>query len=288
MGEMNYHLNKAYFRQPLVYDGLQLLQIGRMFCKSTTVIPAHVHLECFELTVVTEGEGKIYANGVPTAVRKGDIYLSLPCDTHKIEADPADPLKFDFFAFTLRESCFAEAFEQISQNCASPDARVLRDERIRPLISSAIGELEEQDPYQEELLTALFRQILIYTVRGFRKRKSARFLEASPSEALCYRMMHYIDTHIYSMKNLHELAEALGYSYGYLSGLYRRTTANTLAEYYQEKKLDTARQLLEENRLTVTKIAEMLNYGSVYALSKAFRKHYGLSPRAYCGADGEK
>ena len=44
---------------------------------------------------------------------------------------------------------------------------------------------------------------------------------------------------------------------------------------------DAFGQLLEENRLTVTKIAEMLNYASVYAFSKAFRKHYGLSPRAY-------
>ena len=93
--------------------------------------------------------------------------------------------------------------------------------------------------------------------------------------------MHYIDTHIYSMKNLYELADALGYSYGYLSGMYHSTTANTLVSYYQEKKLDVARQLLEENRLTVTKIAEMLNYASVYAFSKAFRKHYGVSPRAY-------
>lgn len=283
MNDNNYHLNKAFFRHPLIYDGLQLLQIGRMFCKSTTVIPAHVHLECFELTVVTDGEGKIYANGVPTEVKKGDIYLSMPCDTHKIETDPEKPLKFDFFAFTVGDGCFAEAFEEISRNCSSPDARVLRDERLRPLISSAIGELEEEDPYKDELLTALFRQILIYTVRGFRKRKSARFSETAPAEALCYRMMHYIDTHIYSIRNLHELADALGYSYGYLSGLYRATTANTLAGYYQERKLDIARQLLEEDRLTVTKIAEMLNYASVYAFSKAFRKHYGVSPRTYTG-----
>jgi quercetin dioxygenase-like cupin family protein len=99
MNDNNYHLNKAFFRHPLIYDGLQLLQIGRMFCKSTTVIDTHVHMDCYELTVVTDGQGLISTNGIPTQVKKGDIYVSLPCDAHKIEADSQNPLKFDFFAF---------------------------------------------------------------------------------------------------------------------------------------------------------------------------------------------
>lgn len=280
MENWNYHLNKNFFRDPLVYDGLSVVQVGRMYCKSTTVIDTHMHLNCYELTVVTDGEGQIYANGTPTAVKKGDIYLSLPCDTHKIETDPAKPLKFDFFAF-LTEGGFTEAFEWIAQNYSSPHARVIHDERIRPLISSAIAELSEENSYKNELLTALFRQILIYTARGFQNIKPTGFPDVSRSEAVCYRLMNYIDTHIYTMKNLNELAQITDYSYGYLSALFRQTTANTLASYFQEKKLDTARLLLLENKLTVTEIAELLNYSSVYAFSKAFRKYYGVSPKGY-------
>lgn len=281
MENNNYHLNKSFFRQPLKYNGLHVLQIGRMFCTGTTVIDTHVHLDCFELTVVTSGAGLIYANGTPTAVKKGDIYLSLPSDAHKIESDPENPLKFDFFAFRVSGECFEECFQKIARDYSSPHSRVLREERIRPLIGNAIAELSEESIYKTELLTALFRQILIYTIRGFEKIQPHRHTGVSRSEMLCYKLMHYMDTHIYDIKNLSELAVVTGYSYGYLSGLFRCITGSTLTDYFQSKKMDTAQLLLQENKLTVTEIAEMLNYASVYAFSKAFRNYFGISPREF-------
>ena len=276
-----FHINKSFFRAPLTFDGLHVLQIGRMFCSSNTEIDTHVHLDFFELTVVTDGEGLIYANGVATQVKKGDIFLSLPCDAHRIQTDPKKLLKFDFFAFNVKGGCFEETFELLAQNYGSPHSRMLHDDRIRPLISNAIAELDEESPYKNELLTALFRQILIYTVRGFQQMKPHSYSGISQNQALCYKLMNYIDTHIYTMKNLNELAAFTGYSYGYLSALFRQTTSNTLSGYFQEKKLDTARLLLLEHSLGVTEISDMLNYASVYAFSKAFRNFYGLSPTAY-------
>ena len=282
MENSNYHLNKAFFQNPLQYDGLRVVQIGRMFCKSTTVIDTHMHFDRYEITIVSEGEGLIYTNGVATRVRKGDIYLSMPCDAHKIETDPVKPLKFDFFAFLVEGGCFAEEFEQLAQNYASPHTRVFQDERIRPLINNAITELSDGDIYKNELLNCLFRQILIYTFRGFRSQKPEKHTSnVSNAEVLCYRLMNYIDTHIFTMKNLDELSQATDYSYGYLSALFKSTTSTTLSAYFQEKKLDTARTLLAEHGRSVTEISEMLNYSSVYAFSKAFRSHYGISPRVY-------
>lgn len=279
--EHHFHINKSYFKAPLQFDGLRVLQIGRMFCNETTEIDTHVHLDLYELTVVTDGEGLIYANGVATKVKKGDIFLSLPCDAHRIQTDPAKLLKFDFFAFDVKGGCFEEAFDELAQNYGSPHSRVLHDDRIRPLISNAIEELNEDDPFKGELLTALFRQILIYTVRGFRQIKPHSYSGVSEHQILCYKLMNYIDTHIYTMKNLRELSEFTGYSYGYLSALFRQTTSNSLSAYFQEKKLDTARLLLLENNLGITEISDMLNYSSVYAFSKAFRNYYGTSPSAY-------
>jgi len=282
MEKSNYHLNKTFFKNPLQYDGLSVVQIGRMFCKSTTVINTHMHFNRYELTVVSDGEGLIYTNGVPTRVKKGDIYLSMPCDAHKIETDPEKLLKFDFFAFVVDGSSLAQEFEKQAQNYTSPNTRVFRDDRIRPLINNAIAELSEGEIYKNELLTCLFRQILIYTFRGFRGKKPERHAsEGSNAEVLCHRLMNYIDTHIFTMKNLQELSGATDYSYGYLSVLFKSTTSITLSAYFQEKKLDTARMLLLDNKLTVTETAEMLNYSSVYAFSKAFRSYYGVSPRKF-------
>ena len=71
------------------------------------------------------------------------------------------------------------------------------------------------------------------------------------------------------------------YSYGYLSAIFKKTTNNTISDYYHNRKLETARMLLLEDGLKIIEISEMLNYSSVYALSKSFTKHFGVSPRNY-------
>lgn len=281
MEDKRYHLNKTFFRDPLTFGDMRLWQIGRMYCTGTTEIPDHVHMDCFELTVVSDGKGIIYTNGVPTKVGRGDIYLSLPCDVHRIRSDMEEPLKYDFFAFLVKGGCFEGDFERLAALYGSPHSRLLHDERIRPLISNAIAELDKTYIHSHRLLKSIFEQVLIYTVRGFENIPAAVATDVTPAETLCYRLMQYIDTHIYSMNNLEELATVTDYSYGYLSVLFRQTTGRTLADYYREKRMETARLLMLENKLTVTRIAELLGYSSPYALSKAFRNTYGVSPRHY-------
>lgn len=279
---ISYHVDNIYFQKPLEYEGVFVAQIGRLYCQRETEIPPHAHTDLYELTVVTGGEGVVYANGVGTPVSRGDIYLSLPGDVHRICVSREDPLKYDYIAFYTRQEAYSAALEAVAEACHGGAPRVFREERIPPLLAAAIGEMNGREPYAEELLAAVFRQILIYLLRGFRDKKPAHREEnASGAEILCYRLMSYMDAHLYSMKRLEELSEATGYSYGYLSDLFRKTTGRTVSSYYQAKKLEAAALLLQENKLQITRIAEMLNYASVYAFSKAFRREYGLSPRQY-------
>ena len=164
----------------------------------------------------------------------------------------------------------------------SPRDRVFRDDYIRRAVGHVLSELNEERPHADELLAALFTQITVCLIRGCKNIPPTKTRDTvTPAEVLCYRLMHHIDTHIYSMKHLEELAEVTGYSYGYLSALFKRTTDRTLSEYYQEKRLDAAGLLLREGRFSVSEVADMLNYASVYSFSKAFRRHYGTSPRIW-------
>lgn len=278
----NYHIDNVYFANPLDYEDIYLLQIGRLYCKNTTVVETHIHTDLFELTVVTDGAGTVTTNGLQTGVKNGDIYLSMPCDIHKIESDRENPLKYDFLAFNIKDNGFKGELDRINENYHSPDMRLFHDERVRRLIANAIAELTEPNMYSAELLNTVFRQILIYLIRNFQKVPDKSYPDnATGAEILCYRLMNYIDTHIYTMKNLSELCEATDYSYGYLSALFKKTTSETLSDYYNKKRAEAACLLLKENRLTVTEISETLGYSTLYAFSKAFKKQFGLSPKLY-------
>lgn len=280
--EKNFHLTYNFLKDPLPFGDVSIYQLGRSYCKKDTVIKEHVHTHLYELTVVTGGAGQVYTNSVPTFVKRGDIYLSLPCDAHKIVSDSNDELKYDFIAFAVNDADLNSEFERIAEQYHSPTRRVFTDERVCQTVADAIAEFQDNSIYSNELLTAFFKQIVIYIIRGFKKIKPFKHRDTvTDSEILCYKLMNYIDTHIYSIKNLEELCDITNYSYGYLSTIFKKTTSNTLSGYYREKKLDIARLLVIENRFSITEISDMLGYTSVYAFSKAFTSRFGLSPRTY-------
>ena len=282
-----FHLNKSFSKKPLNFEGINVYQIGRLYCNASTVVDTHWHTDLFELTVVTDGIGTVTTNGVPVRVEKGDIYLSLPSDAHKIESDSKDLLKFDFFAFTCDIETLCNELERIAKNHHLSNKRIFRNDQIRRLIGNAIAELNDSKEHSDELLAAIFRQIIIYTIRGFSNIQPSVYPSTvAAAEILCYKIMNYIDTHLYTIKNLTELSEITDYSYGYLSAIFKKTTNNSIIDYYHKRKLETARALLIEDGLKIVEIADMLNYSSVYAFSKAFTKHFGYSPRNY--RDNEK
>ena len=129
-----YHLSRNYFQDPLKFGNISVSQIGRLFCSNDTVIDTHIHLDLFELTIVTDGKWITTTNNVPVPVEKGDIYLSLPCDSHKIVSDSEKPLKYDFFAFTCSDECFQRELEHIAANYHSANTRIIHNERIRSYV----------------------------------------------------------------------------------------------------------------------------------------------------------
>lgn len=93
--------------------------------------------------------------------------------------------------------------------------------------------------------------------------------------------MDYISSHIADIRSLTEIADVFNYSYNYLSTLFRETTSVKLIDFYNVQRLDYAKSFVMDNQLTLEQIAEKTNFSSAFALSKAFKKHYGTSPRVY-------
>ena len=280
--QKKYHLDKSYLAAPLRFGSCRLFQIGRLFCTATTVVAKHAHINWFELTIVTGGRGTVYTGDVGIPVRAGDIYLSFPCDFHGITSDPKEPLQYDFFAFGTDDPARSADLERIVQTHMPADQRVIRDSSIGSLIGEAIAEMDRNGRYSSELLGAIFSQVSIRLIRGFLDEPvPSSHGNVTEQKALCYRLMNYIDTHIYTMTGLEELSELTNYNYSYLSALFRRVTGKTLADYYRNRRLETARLLITENELSITHIADLLNYSSIYTFSRAFKDRYGLSPDQY-------
>ena len=276
---VKYAIDKNYIPAPRRFGDCLLYQVGKIHCEADNVIPLHAHLNWYELTVVTGGKGSVITNGVPIDVSKGDIYLSFPSEFHEIRSSSDDPLKFRFFAFWSEREELRRELEEISQRCMLADCRVFRDDRVDFLVGNVISEITSEQIYSDQQIRAMMEQIIYYTIRGFVSLESvSREKSVSKPEEFCYRIMNYIDTHIYTISSLADVVEVMHYNYSYISDMFKKTTGETLSAYYRRRRLDVARLLLLEGKLSVTQISELLNFSSIYTFSRSYKDYFGVSP----------
>jgi len=274
-----FHIDNYYLDDPKSLGDLTLWQIGRRYLEPLAVIGEHKHGELFELTIATGGKALVYAGGSAKLISGGDIFLSFPNELHDIRVPEGEKFEYDFFAFSAKSSLFEELYSLTTEN-SSAESRVFRDERIAYLTALAIAELSGKDKHHEEMVYSLMKEIIVFTLRSFTQseRKTAN---ASAPDILCQNVMSYIDSHIHSISSLPEVAEHFKYNYSYLSGLFKRTTGNTISDYYRVRRLELARGLIEEGKKSAKEISELLGYSTPFAFSAAFKKHFGTSPKAF-------
>lgn len=281
--EKKYHIDYSFHTKPVYYKDTALVQLGRLYCAPSAVIDKHAHINWYELTVVTDGEGTITTNDAPLNVSKGDIYFSYPGDFHEIISSEKNPLKYDFFAFNTKNQKIQKELKNIITSTSyCYEQRIFRDEKINAAVSDAIAEFSSKQEDYDEILCALFDLILFYIIRNFKLGDTAvRKNNINSYDELCFQIMNYIDTHIYTIKSLSVLSEKFKYNYSYLSDIFKKNTGMTVINYYNTRRLNAARLLIIENKLNITNIAEILNYSSPYSFSKAFKQKYGVSPKNF-------
>ncbi|MFC4688372.1 helix-turn-helix domain-containing protein [Epilithonimonas pallida] len=74
------------------------------------------------------------------------------------------------------------------------------------------------------------------------------------------------------------LSDKLHHDYNYLSNLFSEVEGTTIEKYFIAQKVEKVKELLVYDELTLSEIANRLNYSSVAYLSNQFKKVTGLTP----------
>ncbi len=95
------------------------------------------------------------------------------------------------------------------------------------------------------------------------------------------KAVDYINEHLDSVINLNDLAEVAHISGFHFHRIFKSFIGESPGEYIQRLRLEKAIFCLQTTRQTLTEIAEQTGYQSPHALSKAFKKRFGLCPSLY-------
>lgn len=74
------------------------------------------------------------------------------------------------------------------------------------------------------------------------------------------------------------LSHGLHHDYNYLSNLFSEVEGTTIEKYFIAQKIERVKELLVYDELTLSQIANQMNYSSVAHLSNQFKKVTGLTP----------
>ncbi len=91
----------------------------------------------------------------------------------------------------------------------------------------------------------------------------------------------YIREHYAESLSLEEVSSAAGFSSSYFSTLFRKETGKNFLEYLMDVRIEEAKTLLRESRMTIEAVAKAVGVNDYKRFSKTFKKTTGISPKEY-------
>ncbi|MGO4495549.1 helix-turn-helix domain-containing protein [Paenibacillus sp. 2RAB27] len=108
-------------------------------------------------------------------------------------------------------------------------------------------------------------------------------LARSPGETNNYgeRIISYINEHYREEIVFEDMAKEIGISYSYMRKIVYEMTGMSTIDYLNQLRIEKAKQLLVDSRLTITQIALEVGYYNVQSFNRFFRKFEGMPPSSY-------
>lgn len=85
----------------------------------------------------------------------------------------------------------------------------------------------------------------------------------------------------HEIDSIEKLARQAGYSVAHFSRLFTEHVGRPPRDYIVQRRIERACQLLRDTPMTISQIADVLGYSSVFFFSRQFKQRYGLAPSAY-------
>ena len=217
---------------------------------------------------ITEGKGYVVTGGKPHLVNADSIYFLPQWENHHYYADSNNPFK-KIFLNVKGSMC-----ENLRLSYGLSSKYFFNGDGLKPLFLK-ISDIIHSDMTDTEMQSAL-QGIFVEII----SRLSVAIKENNySSEAITIK--NFLDSNIERIVSAEELAKLIYRSKDYCQKLFLREFKMTPYAYQLEQKMQIAKSLLVNSRMSVGEIAQKVGYSDIHYFSNLFRKKCGLRPLAY-------
>ncbi len=174
----------------------------------------------------------------------------------------------DFFQFLLNPSLDESSDEYVHLK-PHDDGNLVR--LIKMIVIEAANKKDDSPVIIESLMHAFLAQVAREASTGNVFDEGDHFAD---------EVVEYISQNIKSC-TLESVAGHFSYSANYFSTLLSQKLDRTFSQIVSEQRMNRAVLMLEGTDLSVEEISRQLGYKTKSGFHKAFREHYGTTPRAY-------
>lgn len=156
--------------------------------------------------------------------------------------------------------------------------KVSKNKEIQDIVESIIVELYEGNIVSKVKIKLLVGLLIVELIK--KPDNIEIYAEDNYDSLIIMEVLKYIDKN-YVNGTLFEISEKLNQPNYKISKLIKKQTDMTFKELLQEKRLNKARQLLNETNLSVVEIISLVGYENSTYFYKIFKEKYGYTPKTY-------
>jgi AraC-like DNA-binding protein len=205
------------------------------------------------LYYILDGEAYYEEDGKKIRLKKNHLYLTPVKRSFSLYDNPDDQLLHTYTHITTLPTVTELYEREVVEGTPLFDAVAM----WRKYIHSGDG----------ELLHSIINLIL-------------SLLGVTPVKSLAEEVRRVIESSSDTRTDMQTLAQTFGYCREHLCRVFFAAYGETPTQYATKRRMTAAVSMLLEGA-SVTECAARLGYATPYAFSKAFKKHFGLSPREH-------
>lgn len=247
------------------------------------------HHDFYEVNFLISGDVTYVIESRVYHVRPGQMLLINPRELHQVYIQP-DAAPYERYMLWISPAFLQNLSSEQTDLCRCFDMNrphygnllsLSSEQRktIPAMIETLLWE-QNQPSYGSDLLQKNLLTELMIHINRLVDQLDATAESAPDSQPLVARVIDYINDHYHEPLSLDLLAEQFFVSKYHLSHEFTRQMGTGIYQYIQKKRLLIARQLMTQGQRPVDVYA-LCGFGDYAAFFRAFRKVYGLSPRAY-------
>ncbi len=262
-------------QQSLAPDNMIFYRRGARGASKSDGVSNNYHHR-FELVVVAQDSGPVRIDQKSYLLQEGECALIFPNQFHHYLDLPADDGAWLILTFDVRNPAAIEGLRNAP--------RVL-DQSALALVDQLVREFVHPEGAAPDTLSISYHlsRLLLHLLGCPELPEDRRNIHAGTSarDVILEKINHYVREHLTESLTIADIAKELGYSVSHLRAVFRDRLGVSLGRYMRESRLSEAAQLLQTSDFNVSEIGGRCGFESLYAFSRAFRKAYGIPPRAY-------